>query len=313
MSDAPASGGSNVIGGKEVAETRVVPGGTASAARCVPLLLAVALIAGCTTGRTPRSPEVRLPQAFDAASVAGATIPLDRWWTAYDDPQLAGLVEQALANGFDTRTALSRLEEARGLRSASLAQLGPQGNIEGSGEVRQTEDLGGQQGIDIPGIPSGFSLTPSGLSGTANLDFNVSYELDFLGRRGAARRTAEGDFAAARFNAEASRVAVTAEIADTLFQARALAVQLEDARATLRIQEDLLRAARIRGERGLAPTADAARVEADVAQASAQLRDLDAQLRTLRRSILLLTAMPVPISTRCLSRRRSARSRRPLP
>ncbi|QAY77830.1 efflux transporter outer membrane subunit [Sphingosinicella sp. BN140058] len=289
MSDAPASGGSNVIGGVEVAEARWGRLGCVCAWRLMPMLLMVALAGGCTTGRSPRAPDVRLPQAFDAQAAAGATIALDRWWTVYDDPQLTALVEQALATGFDTRTALARLDEARALRAATLAQLGPQGNIEGSREVRQTEDLGGQQSIDIPGIPPGFSLTPSGRSATANLNFNVSYELDFFGRRSAARRTAEGDFAAARFNAEASRVAVTAEIADTLFQARALAVQVEDARATLRIQEELLRIARIQGQRGLAPTADAARIEADVAQASAQLRDLEAQLRNLRRSLLLLT------------------------
>jgi multidrug efflux system outer membrane protein len=253
------------------------------------LALACALTSGCTTGRTPRAPDVRLPQAFDAQAVTGAMIPLERWWTVYDDPQLAGLVEQALANGFETRTALARLDEARALRASTLARLGPQGDIQGSGEVRQTENIGGNQNINIPGIPSGFSLTPSGLSANANLGFNVSWELDLFGRRGATRRVAEGDFAAARFNAEAARVAVAAEIADTLFQARSVAVQVEDARETLRIQEELLRIVRRQGERGLAARADAARVEADVAQSAAQLREVEAQLRTLRRSLLLLT------------------------
>ena len=55
--------------------------------------------------------------------------------------QGAGLVEQALARNFDARLALARLEEARAVRGARLAQIGPQGGIEGSGEVRQTERI----------------------------------------------------------------------------------------------------------------------------------------------------------------------------
>jgi outer membrane protein, multidrug efflux system len=254
------------------------------------LLIGVSHMAACSTGRTPRATEVRLPATFEGQPQTGAPVPLDRWWSVYDDPQLTALVDQALAAGFDTRTALSRVAEARALRASTLARLGAQGNLEGSGEVRHTENIGGEHGIDFPGIPSGFSLTPSGQSATANLGFNVSWELDLFGRRGASRRAAEGDFAAARFNAEATRVAAAAEIADTLFQARSMAVQIEDARATANIQTELLRISRTRADRGLGASADVARVEADVAQATAQLQELEAQLRTLKRSILLLTA-----------------------
>jgi outer membrane protein, multidrug efflux system len=257
------------------------------APRAAAFLLACILVGACTTGRAPRPPEAALPGRFEAPGAAVAQ-PLDRWWTVYGDPQLEGLVDQALARNFDARLALARLEEARALRSSRLAQIGPQGGIEGSGEVRQTEDIGGEQSVDIPGVPPGFSLTPSGTSAQANLGFNVSWELDLFGRNAATRRAAEGEFAAARFEAEAARAATAAEIADSLFEARAVAVQIEDARATLRIQEELARVARIRGERGLAPTSDTARIEADVAQATAQLRELEAQLRTLRRSLLLL-------------------------
>ena len=255
-------------------------------------LLAIAAclaIAGCTTGRAPREADVRLPAQFDAQAVAGSTIPLDRWWLVYHDPQMTALVEQALANGFDTRTALARLDEARALRRSTLARLGPQGGLETSAEVRQTEFLSGRQTIELPGATEPVELQPGGPQLNANLGFNVSWEMYLFGRRGATRRAADADLAAARFNAEGARVAVSAEIADTLFQARSLAVQVEDARETRRIQQELLRIARVRGERGLAATADAARVEADVAQSEAQLQELEAQLRTLRRSLLLLT------------------------
>ncbi|WP_129793184.1 efflux transporter outer membrane subunit [Sphingosinicella sp. CPCC 101087] len=252
------------------------------------LLIAFVSLAGCATGREPRAPQVSLPDAFRSDGSTSSRAALDRWWRLYSDPQLAELVERGLAGSFDTRAALARLEEARALRAATLAQLGPQGGIEGSGEVRHTEDLGGTPSVDIPGVPPGFTLTPGGTSGTANLGFNVSWELDLFGRNAATRRAADAELAATAFNVEATRAAVAAEIADSLFQARALALQLEDARQTLRIQQELSRISRVRAQRGLGADSDTARVESELSQAEAQAQDLEGQLDTLRRSILLL-------------------------
>jgi outer membrane protein TolC len=127
------------------------------------LLIACVPLAGCTTGREttgrePRAPDISLPGTFRADGSTSSAAALDRWWRLYSDPQLTDLVERGLARSFDTRTALARLEEARALRAATLAQLGPQGGIEASGEVRHTEDLGGTPSVDIPGVPPRSSV-----------------------------------------------------------------------------------------------------------------------------------------------------------
>ena len=49
--------------------------------------------------------------------------PLEHWWTAYNDPQLESLIQEALVNAPDARSARARLEEALATRAGALVQL----------------------------------------------------------------------------------------------------------------------------------------------------------------------------------------------
>jgi hypothetical protein len=206
-------------------------------------LLAPAL-ASCTTNRAPRIADVSTPAGFEAGG--GGVLPqasLDRWWTLYGDPELEALVEQALVASPTQRLAAARVEEARAVRQQVQAGLYPQGALEGSASVTQTEVLSGEASGGGAGGPGGGAggggfnnFGGEGSSRSAGLNFPVSWELDLFGRRRAAVRTADADLAAARFNAEATRAQLAADVADSLFQARGLATRLEDAEATVRIQ-----------------------------------------------------------------------------
>ena len=256
---------------------------------------AAALAAACTTGRTPRTPDVGLPAAFEAgASSPLQTAALDRWWTLYGDPELERLVEQALAASPSARLAEARLEEARAIRQGALARFAPQGALEGSSGYRYTEDLNdGGGGISIPGLPPGIGFNQAGTSTSSALNFNVSWELDLFGRRAAARRSAEADLAAARFVFEGARAQLAADTAGALFNARGLAIQLDDAEETLRIANELLRVVRRRVDVGLSAPSDAARVETEQAAAEAEVRRLEAELRAARRQLLVLVGRGV--------------------
>lgn len=234
----------------------------------------------------PRPADPQLPDAYTSAAQQQLSPQvLDRWWLLYHDPELERLIEQALGESFDAREALARLEEARAIRASALSGFAPQGALEGSGETSSTTILHEESESDVPSTSS----STEGKTRSANLSFNVSWELDLFGRRRAAARTADADLAAARFNYEATRAALAADVAESLFEARGFALQLEDAVETLRIQQQLLEAVRIRVARGLDAASDAARVEVDLAQAQAQQLRLDAQLRAARRALLLLT------------------------
>ena len=186
------------------------------------LAAAAPLLAACASDRAVRDADVRLPERF--SSTGGATAQaavLDRWWTLYGDPELEALVDQALASSTDARAAQARLDEAAALRRSLTTQVVlPKGNLEGDASVRQTEVLEGDAGFG--GGQGGQGGFAAGTSNNQSLTFPVSWELDVFGRNRAARRTINNDYAAARFNFEATRAALAGQVANSLFQARGL-------------------------------------------------------------------------------------------
>jgi NodT family efflux transporter outer membrane factor (OMF) lipoprotein len=136
------------------------------------------------------------------------------------------------------------------------------------------------------------SRTP-GTTDSYNGDFSVSWEIDLFGRARAARGKADADLAAARFDFEATQTSLAANVADQLFQARGLAIQLEDAREEQRIQRGLADVARKRAVHGVGSSADADQTAALVAQADARVADLASQLHLARRTLLVLVGQGV--------------------
>ncbi len=252
-----------------------------SASSATTPLVALACLALSACAST-RSVDTRLPAAFEAPVAPPAdAVALDTWWTAFNDPALTALVEQALAASPDARTAAARLQEARATRSGALTSFFPQGNLRGAGSKTESKLIDGTQ-INVPG----FSTVGESESYSAN--FDVTWEIDLFGRVFAARRAANAEMAAARLDYEATRASLAANVADSYFQARGLAIQLDDARATSRIQTELLRIVQIRVDRGIAATSDADRVAGDLSQAQSQVAALEADLQAQRRTLLIL-------------------------
>lgn len=249
------------------------------------LALSAVALADCAPSR--RDVDVRLPQAFEAPQAPGApAVSLDRWWLAFDDPQLTSLVESALARNPDAKSAAARLAEANAARASALLGFLPQGALTGSARKTHTEQLSGTV-VNIPGFST------SGDSEAYAANFNVSWEIDLFGRIFAAARAANGDVSAARFGYEEVRAALAAQTADAYFQARGLAIQLADARETARIERSLYDILTKRAQHGLSATADADRVAGDLAQAEASVAALEAELQAQRRTLLILAGRTV--------------------
>ena len=264
----------------------------------LPVLLP--LLASCALGPRIPAPDTRTPAAFEAPTSATAQgVDLDRWWSVYQDPQLEALVDQALQSAPDARSAKARLDEARAVRSSALSAFDPQGALQGSSSVTDTTTLSGPGPITLPPVPAlnfpgtTFDLSPHGYTYSQGANFNVSWEVDLFGRRAATRRKANADLAAARFDYFASRTSLAANVADQLFQARGLAIQLDDARESARIQRELLDVAQKKADHGLGARSDADQVAAQTAQTDAQVADLESQLHVARRTLLVLVGRGV--------------------
>ena len=266
--------------------------------RLTPLML-LPLLAGCALGPAVPKPDVHTPLAFEAPTdVTQPGVPLEHWWTAYNDPQLESLIDLALVNAPDARSAYARLEEARATRAGALASYDPQGALQGSATDTYTSVIQGPPPITIaPGIPP-ISFTNAGSTQDYGVNFNVSWEIDVFGRQRAARGKANADLAAARLDSEATRTSLAASVADQLFLARGLAIQLDDAREADRIDAQLADIARKKADHGLGSIADADQAAAVAAESLSQATDLEGQLHAARRTLLVLVGKGVdPLAT----------------
>ncbi len=258
-------------------------------------LAAAALLAACATGAPPRPADTVFPTGYDTLPTTPAlSESLDHWWTLYDDPQLAVLTQRALAQGFSVRTALARLEETRALRSIALTRYDPQGNLQAGAEYRDTRNLEDTPsiGTTVAGSTQAPTAVPSlagfGATRSASVSLPVSWEIDLFGRRSATSAAAQADVIAARFEVEAARAAIAAEVARSLFQARGFKVQRDESLETVRIQRALQDIVAERARRGLTPSSELDRVATDVAQAEAQAEALDAALLASQRALLVV-------------------------
>src|SRR4051812_27921936 len=102
----------------------------------IALLLSVTLpIAGCTVGPSyhpAASTALGVPDTYSvAASTTATPADLAQWWSSFNDPLLARIVEQARSNNLDIAQAVARLRQAREALIQSRAQLLP--TVSGSG------------------------------------------------------------------------------------------------------------------------------------------------------------------------------------
>lgn len=241
---------------------------------------ASALAAGCAPSVHLPAAGTALPAAFEASAAAGVDpISLDHWWTSFDDAQLNALVQTALERSTTARLAFARLQEARATRSVARAGTLPTGTLSATATEQGTRRLWGQ-GTSVAG------------GDNYAVNFYPSWELDLFGRLSATRERADVQFGSSTLDYHAARLALAADVATTLFQARSAAIDLATARERLTIATDLARTARLGEAHGLTSGQDRARLESDVASASAEETRLTAELQASKRSLLILTGNP---------------------
>lgn len=236
-------------------------------------------VAACAPSVHLPDADVSLPPAFEAPAAPGGGLALDAWWNGFNDPQLAGLVGLALERSTTARLAFARIAEARATRDQARATTLPTGNLTGGATVQGSEPVWGA-GASQPGATS-FSA-----------GFQPSWEIDLFGRLAATRTRADLDYRSSALDFYGARLALAADVAGNLFQARFIAVQLANARETLKISQDLARTGELAFSRGLTSGQDAARLRADLASAEAEVVRLEAELRVAKRLLLILVGDP---------------------
>ena len=224
------------------------------------------VLGGCApVGPDYHRPDFDVPNSFAEREASPATltgVPVD-WWRLYRDPTLDRLVAAGLAQGADMRLAIARLDEAAALVHEANATLLPEVDVTGmlsrSGFSRQT-----------PAVRAGAPSTVTNFSPS----LSTAFELDFWGRLRRLREAAQAQFMATEYARGVVGLTLSATIARTYFNLRALDAQIVVSQESVKAAEDSVAITRRRSEGGIASALDLYQAEGNRAQLAAQLKDL---------------------------------------
>lgn len=239
------------------------------------LLFAIvgAMSAGCAVHEEQSFDEpLSLPAAFvdEALDEQYAAEAPDRWWLAFDDPQLDALQREALAENFDLATYRDRLRAARAVVERERSFLFPTLDFSLFGEQtrRQRNDFDGEEQFGAAAIGS--------------------YEVDVWGGIEAGVDLAEYDEAVVREELKAAAVALSADVAATwyaLVQQRGQARVLDD---QIRTNERVLEVVRARFGGGVVRASDVLRQQRLLESTREQRAVVQAQIDVLEHALLVL-------------------------
>lgn len=200
------------------------------------------------------------------------------WWTAYGDPQLAALVERAVAQNPDLKLAAGRIAEARAVAGETRSALLPAINT-----TSGTQRLRGgfQQGvIRIPrqeGAPQGGSFVAPFDTPVYQGGFDMRWELDFFGANRARLTASRADLAAEEEQRRDTALSVAAEMARAYMDWRGVEERRAIVERARDAQRELLALTRTRAEAGLESSLDVERQAALLANTEASLEPLEAE------------------------------------
>ena len=244
--------------------------------------LSLTLLWGCAAGPDYESPSVNVPERFSEAPAADAEtdVSIAQLWESLGDEQLSNLIDAALARNTSIRQALAALNETRALSGLSVYSLFPTVNF--SGEVERNT-ISQQDPFAFPGQDTVERYRAG---------FDAVWEIDLFG---SLRRQSESIHYLAEADeasAQAVRLSIIAEVAQTYFRWQGEALRLRVLQANLENQADNVDILEAGLEAGRNTAFDVARARAVLGQIAAALPNAEAAVSRSVQRLGVLTMTP---------------------
>jgi NodT family efflux transporter outer membrane factor (OMF) lipoprotein len=254
--------------------------------RCAPLSLL--LLAGCTgiceylhngckVGHNYKTPCAPVAKSWiDAADkhVDTGQDDLATWWTVFNDPVLNDLIARAYHQNLTLREAGYRVLAARAQLGIATGDFFPQ-TQNSTGSYRR--------------IGAGRSFFDQW-----NINFNLSWELDFWGRFRRAIQAAEDTLDSSVFDYDAAVVTLLGDTATDYVAIRTTQERIKLLDVVIGVQEDVLHFIEERLNAGKGATEiDRAQARSNLEQSRAQREQFLIDLRTAENQLCILLGMPV--------------------
>jgi len=251
------------------------------------LLIVVAVaasVAGCMVGPDYKRPDVEMPQAFRYDNGQASDIADSAWWRQFNDPVLDQLIAEALANNKSVQIATANVERASGILTTTRSALFPQINYSGNWARQRLSDNNVTR-APAPNPYNNFQV----LGG-------ASWEIDLWGR---IRRLTEAAQASLLATVEARRgviLSLTAEVATSYIQLRALDDQLVIARNTMKTYGESVKLFELQNKYGQVSGMTVEQARSQYETAAAQIPQIETQIAQTENALsILLGRNPTPI------------------
>ncbi len=228
--------------------------------------LAVLVLTSCTSvGPDYSAPEPAAPATWQGAAAAKVavtqTTPADlaNWWRQLGDSTLNELIERALQNSLDLRTAQAKLRESRARRALASANRFPTVSASAAGSrTKASAESGNGATLDL-----------------YSTGFDASWEPDVFGGLRRSEEAAQADLDASEANLHDAQVSLIAEVALNYVELRAFQSRLDIAKANAASQSETLGLTRWRAQAGLTTALDVEQARANLEQTQAQIPSLE--------------------------------------
>ena len=257
---------------------------------CGLVLAAALLLTGCMVGPDYKRPTTEIPPQFRAAMTPDAATSIAdlKWFELFQDEQLKELIRVALAQNYDLRDAIARVDAARANLGITRSNQFPQFGL----------------GADVPSVElsrRGALTIPQGTSrqrtyGEVFLSL-FTFEVDIWGRLRRATESAQAQLLANDWNRKEVIRTLISDVATAYFNLLALDMELEIARNTLGTREASLGLLRTQLQGGVGSLLDVRQGEQLVYTASEVIPADQSQIEQTENPIsLLLGKSPGPVA-----------------
>jgi multidrug efflux system outer membrane protein len=249
------------------------------------VILAAGLLSSCAVGPNYARPTVPVPANFRAPeplpAPQAASLADLKWFEVFKDEKLQELTRTALAQNYDLRDAVARVEQARANLGVTRSNQFPQASAGGEIEFTRLSRDG-----SLP-LPASFVPSQNRNWGQASLNL-LSFELDLWGRLRRSTEAARANLLNAEENRNTVITTLISDVATDYFNLLQLDYELEISQRTLDTRRESLRLVQERQGGGVANLLDLRQAEQLVASAAQTIPTLEQQIEQTENQISLL-------------------------
>jgi NodT family efflux transporter outer membrane factor (OMF) lipoprotein len=229
-------------------------------------------LAGCESKSAGITPEVNLPKAF---SMSGQDVFPEKWWQVLDDPNLDGVINEALKNNFTILSAWDRLYQAEQIAAKAGTYLWP--NVEYSGDTNRNRQENNNTSLYKSNFMAGLV---------------ASYEIDLWGKIDAHYKASILDINAKQEDLAAAAITLSATIAKKWYQLAEIQQQADILKSQIKNNETILEIINLKFQKSSAGAPDVLRQRQLIENTREQLIQVNKTATSLQYQLSVLLGRP---------------------